>query len=239
MPVLRAVVLFLLGIGFACGAYYSGAMNWVGDRWTNYWTTPVAVVPTPGGEVPVPTAVASYPGAPPPAVGPDAPAPYSAAPPVAPVGPAPAAPGDAPPPDAYGAPPPNDYAGPDTPEPAYAPEGGPPVDIVPVDRVGPPLSLHISIGDRGAGSVDCVPAYTVINDTHRPILLTQRARYRGYGRGPRDKVIVRPGERQIACAADVYASRDDGPRFDYYRRNVWYGPDAIDLPPPVNIRVTD
>jgi hypothetical protein len=237
--VLRAVVLFLLGIGFACGAYYSGATNWASERWSSYWNTPVAAVPTPVGDVPVPTPVASYPGAPPPVVGPETPAPYpGAAPavpaPVDPIGPVPAAPSDD-----YRAPPPNDYAGPETPEPVYAPEGGPPVDVVPVDPGGPPLSLHISIGDRGAGSVDCVPAYTVVNDTHRPILLTQRAHYRGYGRGPRDKVIVRPGERQIACASDVYASRDDGPRFDYYRRNAWYGPDAVDLPPPVNIRVTD
>src|SRR5690349_20882322 len=174
-PVLRAIaLLLLLGLVFACAAYYSGATQWASDRWYGYWNTPYA-------EAPVPTPYAAYPTPPQSAE----PAPY----------PAPAAtapPDDVPPPSDV---PPEDLAQDDGPPPdegvaetPYQPEDGEaPVDVAPVDRGGPPLSLHISIGDRGAGSVDCVPAYTVINDTHRPILLTQRAHYRGYGRGHRDK----------------------------------------------------
>jgi len=52
-------------------------------------------------------------------------------------------------------------------------------------------------------------------------------------------VVVLPGERQVACAADVYSASDQYPHFDYYRQNIWYGPDAIDVPPPVNIRVKE
>jgi len=109
------------------------------------------------------------------------------------------------------------------------------VGITPLDQRGPPLSIQVSVGRLGVAA-GCVLAYTVFNATHRPVLLTPRRHDNG---GPRGDVVIQPGERRVVCAADAYPVRDDRPRFDYYRQNIWYGPDAIDVPPPVHIRVSD
>jgi hypothetical protein len=231
----RFLIVLLIGIGFALGLYYGGWMQWLNDRWSGYGTyPPPAVVETP---VPVPGPVANYPGTTPvpaPGVLPTAPPSYEREPP-------PYSNGEG---ERYANGQDEDdeeepeYDEPPSSEPTDTPPGAiPPVGLAPVGN-GPPISLQISMGHRSYGK-GCEPAYTVFNDTSRPIILTERARYRWNGRGPKDAFIVQPGERQIACAADVYQASDRYPRFDYYRQNVHYGPDAIDLPPPVDIRVKE
>ena len=224
---LRAIVFFVLGMAVACAAFYSGAGQWANDRWLGYWNYPIATAPTPYAPDP-------YSAAPPPVSQPypyPAPSPYPA-----PTVDAPLPPVDTPPPANVQEETPDDYSTPERPEQTYQPpEGGPPVSVQSVDG-GAPISLHISIGHRNADSGDCLPVYIVINEAGRPVFLSQRERAGGSERGPRDKTILQPGERRVACAADVYRARGDR-RFDYYRQNAWYGPDAIDLPPPVIIRV--
>ena len=235
---LRAIVFFVLGFAAASAIYFSGAMQWMPEYASNYWNAAPPLPPPDAPAAAYPTA--SYPGPQPAPL----PAPYPAgqdiAPPAYDTSPSSGTGGPYAPAPEYGgadAPTP-DYGGADTPAPDYGSTAAQPVGPPLADA--PSISIHVSIGQRNSEGVGCAPAYTIINDTHRPIALSQGVGDpRSDGRGPRDEVIVQPGEQQVACASDVYPARDGESRFDYHRPNVWYGPDAADVPLPVNIRVKD
>jgi len=247
MAALRLLgVLVVLALGFALGLYYTGGTQWLYDR---YGYSPVPYQPpAPVVETPVPAPgpqpVTSYPTA-----SSDTPTPAPGViPETTPVASLPPYPnedaqsddeggddGDEPAEDEADDQHESEYGAPSA-EPTYTPPGPtPPVGVTPVGN-GPPLSLEVTIGHRGDGA-GCERAYTVFNDTSRPIMLTERERH--HRRGADDAPIVQPSERYVACAADVYDTRDGEPHYDYYRQNVHYGPDAIDLPPPVDIRVKE
>jgi hypothetical protein len=140
---ISSIVIFLLGVGATCGAYFSGVTQWLPDYMNSHgWgTTAPPYVGGPGvapltAPVPAPSAMNSPGPVGPPDAGPPAPAPIEGAPPVGDPG---AAPGIAPPAPGF-APESNESEGVPI-SPPVPPANGP---IGPRESEGPPVSSGIA-----------------------------------------------------------------------------------------------
>jgi hypothetical protein len=223
VPFVRFFMGFVLGVALTVTVVYSGTMQWLpaylSSRSGEYAAPPppVAAAPVrPPSVAPPPVAPQTYPGRT------DTPAPISPA-------------GSER--DTRSDPPDRRRPGTFEARVPRSPSGAP-------DREAPPFKVHVSLGARGAGEVaGCFPAYTLFNETSRPVVLLQgrRGRNGDFDGRSRGDVVVEPGDEEVGCT-DVSRDRSSNGtrRLDY--TNPYpdpYAPRTQAPAPTVNIHIEE